>query len=472
MIPVDPKTLTLMKLDLDQREEAIRRYVYEALESLAPADLRDTIVAAFFVAARSMTVQAVGGEISYHMTSGVRSASPGSLLDQCGGKVVDYVHFEPNGRTGVVRVAFPLKMLLHEDGSLFTTDILHITAGEGTFGLTEHADIKLVRVDMSDESLNRFPGPAHGAPGVRQLTGLADAGIAFGTILKPCTGITPEEESAIISQAAANPMFIFVKEDENFLPGVSFAPLRERLRHAQQAIERAKAQRGGKGLIFAPHIGAPPQHLPALVDMAAEAGMNGIMFSEYYTGGAVRMAREQLCRLPCPPVIYGHNGGISCRTRHVYREVLDYFARLDGVDFRQTAPLSCTGESLLRPVGLEWRKCEEALSRPAGRHPVVMMARAGGLDQGNIIQNLMDVSQQGSAGNYLFLAGSAINGIKNKAGSYDPGIGALAMEQALQIFKQRVYTSPDQLNPQALAAYASSNGMPELAEALRQRYRL
>jgi len=28
------------------------------------------------------------------------------------------------------------------------------------------------------------------------------------------------------------------------------------------------------------------------------------------------------------------------------------------------------------------------------------------------------------------------------------------------------------LNPQALAAYARSHGMPELAEALRQRYRL
>jgi hypothetical protein len=200
--------------------------------------------------------------------------------------------------------------------------------------------------------------------------------------------------------------------------------------------------------------------------------MTGIMFSDYFTGGAVRMAREQLRCRPSPPVIYGHNGGISCRTRHIYREVLDYFARLDGVDFRQTAPLSCTGESLLRPVGLEWRKCEDALSRPAGGHPVVMMARAGGLDQGNIIQNLMDVSQHGSAGNYLFLAGSAINGIKNKAGEYDPAIGALAMEQALQIFKQRVYTSPGQLTPQALAAHAGSHGMPELAEALRQRYRL
>ena len=32
--------------------------------------------------------------------------------------------------------------------------------------------------------------------------------------------------------------------------------------------------------------------------------------------------------------------------------------------------------------------------------------------------------------------------------------------------------SPGQLNPQALTAYAGSNAMPELAEALRQRYRL
>ena len=472
MINIDPKTLTLMKLDLDQREEAIRCHVYEALASLPLADLSDTIVATFFVAARSMTVQAVGSEISYHMTSGVRSPSPGSLLDQCNGKVLDWVHFEPNGHTGIVRVAFPLKMLLHEDGSLYTTDILHITAGEGTFGLTEHADIKLVWVDLSEEMLNRFPGPAYGAPGVRQLTGLGDEEIAFGTILKPCTGITPEEESAIIAQAAANPMFVFVKEEENFLPQVPFAPLHERLRCARQAIERAQAQRRDKGLIFAPHIGAPPQHLRALVELAVAAGMNGIMFSEYYTGGSVRMVREQLAGMPFPPVIYGHNGGISCRTRHIYREVLDYFARLDGVDFRQTAPLSCTGPSLLRPAGLEWRKCEEALSRPAGRHPAVMMARAGGLDQGNIIQNLMDVSRNGSSANYLFLAGSAINGIKNEAGEYDLRVGALAMEQALHVFKQRVYTSPEQLNPQELESYARSNGMPELSAALRQRYRL
>ena len=171
-------------------------------------------------------------------------------------------------------------------------------------------------------------------------------------------------------------------------------------------------------------------------------------------------------------MIYGHNGGISARTRQIYRELLDYFARLDGVDFRQTAPLSCTGESLLRPTGLEWRKCEEALSGPAAGRAVVMMARAGGLDQGNIIQNLMDVSRRGSVCNYLFLAGSAINGIKNTTGKYEPKLGALGMRQALQVFEKGVYSSPEQVNPPELRSYAAAHGMPELAEALRQRYKL
>jgi ribulose-bisphosphate carboxylase large chain len=469
---LDTPTLNAITFDLDQREELIRRLVYDALDSLPKPDLSDSIVATFFITARTTSVQAAGGEIWYHMTSGVRTAAPGSLLAQCSGKVVDFVHFEPSGRSGIVRVAFPLKMLLHEDGGLYTSDILHIVGGEGTYGLTEHADVKLVWVDMSDDTLNRFPGPAYGALGVWKLAGLAPNDIAFGTILKPCTGITPEQEAGIIAQAAANPMFVFVKEDENFLPRVGFAPLRERVRQARQAIERTKAQRAGRGLIYAPHIGAPPQYLRALADLVVDSGLNGIMLSEYYTGGTVRMLRDHLGGLASPPTIYGHNGGISSRTRHIYREVLDYFARLDGVDFRQTGPLSCTGTNLIRPFGLEWRKCEEVLSRPAGRHPVTMMARAGGLDQGNIVQNLMDVSTNGSTRHYLFLAGSAINGIKNRAGAYDPQIGALAMEQALQVFRSGVYTSPDHVKPVELRSYAAANGMPDLAEALRQRYHL
>ena len=183
------------------------------------------------------------------------------------------------------------------------------------------------------------------------------------------------------------------------------------------------------------------------------------------------MVRELTKQLPRPPAIYGHNGGITCRTRHIWREVLDLLARLDGIDFRQTAPLS-QGLSLLRPCGLEWRRCEEILSRPLANHPPVMMARAGGLDQGNIIPNLLDVSAGAGVANYLFLAGSAINGIKNPRGEYDPAIGAEAMKQALEVFRENVFTQTAPDHPAELKAYADAHGLTALSTALAQRYGL
>ena len=63
------------------------------------------------------------------------------------------------------------------------------------------------------------------------------------------------------------------------------------------------------------------------------------MFSETYAGGAVRMVREATRHLADPPAIYGHNAGIGVKTRSICREVIDLLARLDGIDFRQTAPV-------------------------------------------------------------------------------------------------------------------------------------
>ncbi len=471
MNPLDEATLDMLRFDLDDREECIRRIVYDVLSELPRPDLAEHVVASYFVVARSMGPAQVGREIAYHMTSGVRTAPPGSLLAACSGEVVDAVTLDPASRIGVVRVAFPLAMLLDAEGNVYSTDLLHITAGAGVFALTEHADVKLVDLAMSDDLLRRFPGPAYGAPGVRKLTGFPPGELAFGTILKPCTGITPGEEAEIVAEAAANPMFLFVKEDENFLPGVPFAPLEARLRLAMDAVRRAADRRGARGLIYAPHVTAPPQRLADNVRRAIDVGTSGIMFSEYYVGGAVRMVREMTAGLPNPPAIYGHNGGITTRTRHIWREVLDLLARLDGIDFRQTAPLS-GGRGLLRPNGREWRACEEILSRPLAGHPPVMMARAGGLDQGNIIPNLLDVAAGAGTDHCLFLAGSAINGIKNRQSEYDPALGAEAMQQAVGVFRENVFAQATPSHPAELKAYADSHGLEALSTALAQRYGL
>jgi len=464
-------TLNLLQQDLDAREATIREVVYDARCELPAVDLAEHLVATYFVVARHTRPHEVGREISYHMTSGVRHAPPGTLLAECTGAVVDAAECDAVGHVGIVRVAFPLKMLLTEDGDLYSTDVLHVVAGAGVFALTEHVDVKLVDVAMSEEALRKFPGPAYGAGGVRRWTNFAEDEIAFGTIMKPCTGITPDEAAAIIEQAAANPLFLFVKEDENFLPGVAFAPARERIRRAVAAVRRTAARRQGRGLIYAPHLTSAPHLFGDRVRQAVDAGVTGIMFSEYYAGGAVRTARELTRSLPQPPAIYGHNGGISTRTRHVYREVLDLFARLDGVDFRQTAPLTSAGRAgLLRPFGREWRECERVLSEPLAGHAPVMMARAGGLDQGNIITNLLDVTRGAGVTNYLFLAGSAINSIRNTRGEYDPVLGAEAMRQALDVYETGVFDTVEAATVEALKEHADASGLEALATSLRQRY--
>ena len=100
-----------------------------------------------------------------------------------------------------------------------------------------------------------------------------------------------------------------------------------------------------------------------------------------------------------------------------------------------------------------------------------MIARAGGLDQGNIILNLQDVEERGLAEHVLFLSGSAINSVKNAAGKPDPRLGAEAMQQALDVHRSgelRGCAAKDHLT--ALIALAERKKLAALRESLRQRY--
>src|SRR5207245_11799109 len=89
--------------------------------------------------------------------------------------------------------------------------------------------------------MRTFPGPAYGPLGVRLKTGFANDEPAFGTILKPTAGITPQEVGALGEQVAACPLFLFVTEDEDLDRNLDYSPVAERTRQAVKAIERARA---------------------------------------------------------------------------------------------------------------------------------------------------------------------------------------------------------------------------------------
>src|SRR5205823_1439915 len=136
----------------------------------------------------------------------------------------------------------------------------------------------------------------------------------FGTILKPTAGITPQEVGSLVEEAAGCPLFMFVKEDENLYPRLDYSPVQERTRQAVAAIARSRDRRGDRGLIFAPHISGSPHEMIDTVFAVLEAGATGVMFSETFAGGTVRMVREATRHLASPPAIYGHNAGIGTRT--------------------------------------------------------------------------------------------------------------------------------------------------------------
>lgn len=463
-------TLDLLWHDAEPREVTLRRVVADRLAERPPPAVPDHVVATYFFAFRSQTLEKAVAEISYHATSGIKDPPKGSLLDQCSARQAGLDAFDGSGRIGLLHVAFPLKMMLQPDGHLTSTDLLHTIAGAIIFDVYENQDARLIALQIPEEVIQTFPGPAYGPQGVRRRTRFPDDRPAFGTILKPTAGITAEDVGRLVGELAGSSLLAFVKEDENLYPNLDYSPVAERTRQALNSIEQTREEREGQGLIFAPHISGAPHEIVETVKRVVDAGATGVMFSESFAGGAVRMVREATKHLEAPPAIYGHNAGIGVRTRAIRREVIDFLARLDGIDFRQTAPVK-PGTPFLLPYGAEWEASEDALQRPIPGIKPVMIARAGALDQGNLILNLRDTERRGIVQDVLFLAGSAINSIKDEQGKTVPGLGLEAMAQVLDIHRSgELRDVPVDEHLAALAALAARKNLKALSTALRQRY--
>ncbi len=468
---MDSNDLAELWFDWDRREQLIRRVVSERLGERPPPCLDDSIVATYFLALRSKKLAEIGAEFSYHATSGMKHPPAGSLLAECTGQSVGVDRFDQTGRLGLLHMAYPLKMLLNEQGSLTSCDLLHTTAGAIVFDVFENQDVRLVDLQIPDHVLRGFPGPAYGPHLLRRNNGFSADEPAFGTILKPTAGITPDQVGDLVEQAARCPLFLFVKEDENLYPNLDYSPVKRRTERAMAAIQRVRDQCEGKGILFAPHITGSPHEILATVDAIIEAGATAVMLSETFSTGTVRMVREATKNLERPLAIYGHNAGIGTRERCIWREVIDLLARLDGIDFRQTAPVR-PGPPFIRPYGAAWEASERVLTSPLpGAIRPTMIARAGGLDQGNIIMNLQDARRRGLTSEILLLAGSAINSIRNPRGQADPVYGAEAMQQALEVHRSGTLDdTPIDTQTRALMEIARSNKLMALQDALQQRY--
>jgi ribulose-bisphosphate carboxylase large chain len=465
--------LTDVLFNLDKREEIIRKEVEEHLSDFGVADTKEHIVATYFIhTIEGANIEKSAQEIARLQTSGEKFTGNGTRLQRSTGYFLDSIPFNSEKSVGLVRIAFPVVNIWDiKHNTIYSSEILHILAGAVQFDFPKNVDIKLVDISMSEEIISAFPGPAFGPKGLRGIAQYG-SGISFGTIGKPKTGLTADEYSLVIAEAARNPLFLFVKDDENYGVWYEGCPLSERVKRVNEAIKKANEVREKGEIIYAPHIGNSVQNLKENIDIALDNGATAIMFSEIHGRGGVRLARDYMIKAGRQVPIYGHNGGITPLTRVIYREILDMFARLDGIDIRQTGPIGTHKLPLLRPYGREWEASERLLTKSLGKHKPVMVARAGGLDQGNIILNFHDIKKRGyDENNFLMLAGSAINEWKDEEGKYNPKGGAIAMEEAIEIYENYSFDSePRSTHVERLYNRAKELGYKELVSALKQRY--
>ena len=277
-------------VDLDQREAAIRRRVYDESNFwLEPPEDPESLIATYFLRVRGGSLMAAGKAISYHMTTGTKHPVPGTLTDRCTGRVEGVRAWDESGRGGLIRVAFPTDLFRHVDGKFYTTDIFHLMAGEGVCGLWEFEEAKLVDVKFPAAVLSTFPGPAYGCDGVRKLTDWPDDQPAFGTILKPTAGITDDEVAHLVDGVAGETLFMFVKEDENLFPHLPYCPVISRAQKSIRSHSPPARVAGWSGTDLCPayHVASPLVRSKRLSSVL-ETGVNGLMFSEQFTGGSVR----------------------------------------------------------------------------------------------------------------------------------------------------------------------------------------
>lgn len=386
--------------------------------------------------------------IASHQTTAVGTHHTKTLLGRCTGKVLA-VQYGTSTCDGVISIGFPVEMF----GSIIrSADILHILSGAVQHDEARHQFIYLHSIDIPTEVVRTFPGPKFG-------TSLfsSHSGPRIGTIIKPCTGITEKQYRDIVQVLWDVEGLTFIKEDENFFPDFSYCPLKRRLEVVSDIMRRTK-----RNIIFAPHITSSPRELLSHIDMVAEYGLHAVMYSETYYGGMIREAREYIDQKKYDIAIYAHNGGIGVKSRAINRLIIDWFSRLDGGDLRQTAP---TGENTyLRPLRWQRGSVEEVLTSQQERIRKTICVRAGGLDQGNLLQNLYECKDRFE--DYLFLMGSAINSITNSDGEVDARIGIQGVQSVLSLFQDGVEIK----NVNDLLKVAKSRRMKSLEVCIRQRY--
>ena len=362
---------------------------------MARHTLNDCLSATFYIETKQSLSKVAERVAEIETTANWMAQTPPSeLFLQCKGEVAEVNEVAPG--KGTFTILFPLcNMDLERDA--FASLWLSMVGG-GTFALVDYEKSRLLDFSLPDWAYRYFPGPKFGIQGTRRLLGMKEKELIIGTIVKPTSGLTPEEVAEMCYQAALAGVR-FIKDDEKMM-NPSYCPLAKRVKLVVERLKRAEEATGQK-VLYAPHITTGPDHIKENAYIALENGANALMLNFFAAGfGSLEMlARDPNINVP----IYAHCGGKEALGRAegqgVAPNVVAKFARLMGGDYFRSG---IVGSYLVGSLE-ESKAINRALAGDIPGIRDAVPAHSGGLGPRNIGENIaifgLDV---------LYLAGSGI----------------------------------------------------------------
>ncbi len=150
---------------------------------------------------------------------------------------------------------------------------------------------KLVDIEIPDSLAQELVGPRFGSEGVRELVGVRDRPLVLNMI-KPCTGLTPEQGAAIFYDTALGGVDL-IKDDE-LLGNPPFSPVVDRVKAYLAAADRARDVTG-RDVVYIPNVTDRPDRMLDTARRAVDAGARAVMIAYASAGfGSLQSLAESI----------------------------------------------------------------------------------------------------------------------------------------------------------------------------------
>lgn len=355
----------------------------------------DAVVATYYIETKGDLAQVAQDLVVLETTAPwVEATQPTELYRQAVGEVLEVKPTAPG--CGYISLLYPIANMDIEE-SAFPCLWLSMIGGP-TFALASYEKSRLVDFSIPPAMLAKFPGPAFGIAGTRQLVGLPNDELLIGTIVKPTAGLSPAEVAAFAYQAALGGI-CFIKDDEKMM-NPAYCPLGQRVKLVSQALQRAEAETGQK-VLYAAHITTTPDRIIDRATEALENGATALMVNFFAAGFAALQLLRQHPDINVP--IYAHCGGREALGRAagqgISAAVIVKMVRLLGGDYFRAGMYA----SYLVDTDEDIQTMHQAATEPWCPLEPILPAVSGGLNPKTIGVNVSRLGRDN-----LFLAGTGI----------------------------------------------------------------